>query len=126
MPRKEEKKNVLILSQINYRSVNEKPFFVQFFRVGEALILGTMMVGQATAFAPNFNKAMLAAARIFDLLDRKPLIDSAGESGLRLVISYRTLCGFYGLHLYCNYYRIPSAAIYPSKRPISSTRREVK
>ena len=54
-------------------------------RVAEALILGTMMVGQATAFAPNYNKAVLAAARVFRLLDRKPLIDSRGQSGLRLV-----------------------------------------
>jgi len=54
------------------------------FKVAEALILGTMMVGQATAFAPNYNKAVLAAARVFRLLDRKPLIDSRGQSGLRL------------------------------------------
>ena len=53
--------------------------------MAEALILGTMMVGQATAFAPNYNKAVLAAARVFRLLDRKPLIDSRGQSGLRLV-----------------------------------------
>ena len=53
--------------------------------MAEALILGTMMVGQATAFAPNYNKAVLAAARVFRLLDRKPLIDAQGQSGLRLV-----------------------------------------
>ena len=29
-----------------------------------------MMVGQATAFAPNYGKAMIAAARVFNLLDR--------------------------------------------------------
>jgi hypothetical protein len=34
-----------------------------------------MMVGQATAFAPNYNKAVLASARVFKLLDRRPLID---------------------------------------------------
>ena len=58
------------------------------YRVAEALILGTMMVGQASAFAPNYNKAVIAAARIFKLLDRKPLIDSDGgqnASGMRLV-----------------------------------------
>ena len=54
-------------------------------RVAEALILGTMMVGQATAFAPNYNKAVVAAARIFRLLDRRPKIDSTGASGLKLV-----------------------------------------
>ena len=43
------------------------------------------MVGQATAFAPNYNKAVLAAARVFRLLDRKPIIDAQGQSGLRLV-----------------------------------------
>ena len=72
------------------------------------------MVGQATAFAPNYGKAMIAAARVFNLLDRccnqaqllslvlifiiiiiiiiiiilkcnrKPKIDSAAGSGLRL------------------------------------------
>ena len=75
------------------------------------------MVGQATAFAPNYGKAMIAAARVFNLLDRccsqthihahpiivpiiiiiisliiiinlkcnrKPKIDSADGSGLRL------------------------------------------
>lgn len=55
-------------------------------RVAEALIVGTMVVGQATAFAPNYNKAAIAAVRIFELLDRKPLIDSTGSSGLRIVI----------------------------------------
>lgn len=52
--------------------------------MAEALILGTMMVGQATAFAPNYNKAVLAASRVFRLLDRRPLIDSQGQSGLGL------------------------------------------
>ncbi len=52
--------------------------------MAEALILGTMMVGQASAFAPNYTKAMIAAARVFNLIDRKPEIDSAAGSGLRL------------------------------------------
>ncbi len=53
--------------------------------MAEALILGTMMVGQATAFAPNYNKAIIAAGRIFKLLDRVPKIDSTGAAGLKLV-----------------------------------------
>ncbi len=44
-----------------------------------------MMVGQATAFAPNYNKAIIAAARVFKLLDRVPKIDSTGAAGLKLV-----------------------------------------
>ena len=61
------------------------------FRVAEALILGTMMVGQASAFQPNYNKAVIAAGRIFKLLDRKPQIDSASgdnATGLRLVCNF--------------------------------------
>lgn len=36
--------------------------------------MGTVSIGNAMAFAPNFNKAMVAAAKIFGLLDRKPEI----------------------------------------------------
>ena len=78
-----------------YTILNTSSEHVQFLakaylisRVAEALILGTMMVGQASAFQPNYNKAVIAAGRIFKLLDRKPLIDSASgddASGLRLV-----------------------------------------
>ena len=62
------------------------------FRVAEALILGTMMVGQATAFAPNYNKAVLASARVFKLLDRKPLIDGDGQTGVKLVRFILAVC----------------------------------
>jgi len=55
------------------------------FRVGEALILGTMMVGQATAFAPNYNRALSGAARIFSLLDRKSKIDAKANEGEEVV-----------------------------------------
>ena len=59
-------------------------FYIIWLQVAEALILGTMMVGQASAFAPNYAKAMIASARVFNLIDRKPQIDSAAGSGLRL------------------------------------------
>ena len=58
--------------------------------------MGTMMVGQASAFQPNYNKAVIAAGRIFKLLDRKPLIVSkAGpdSSGLRLVCNDKKIIG---------------------------------
>lgn len=54
-------------------------------RVAEALLLGTMMVGQAVAFAPNYSKARVAASQIFSLLDRRPAIDTSPGVGLRLV-----------------------------------------
>ena len=72
-----------------HRNFSDFCNFALIFRVAEALILGTIMVGQAQAFAPNYNKAVLAAARVFRLLDRRPLIDSQGQSGVRLVRNSR-------------------------------------
>ena len=46
--------------------------------------MGTMMVSQAMALTPDFHKALSSSTRIFNLLDRKPLMDSTGQSGLRL------------------------------------------
>lgn len=54
------------------------------FKVAEALILGTMMVGQAVAFAPNYSKARVAASQIFTFLERRPAIDTSPGVGLRL------------------------------------------
>ena len=42
------------------------------------------MVGYSFAFTADFNKAMVAAARVFQLLDRKPLIDTNPSVGLNL------------------------------------------
>ena len=83
--------NYFITQFLKYTSSEHVQFLAKAYlisRVAEALILGTMMVGQASAFQPNYNKAVIAAGRIFKLLDRKPLIDSASgddASGLRLV-----------------------------------------
>lgn len=49
-------------------------------KVSEALIFGSWMLGQALAFAPNFNTAKISAGRIFNLLDRNPEIYSPPES----------------------------------------------
>lgn len=51
----------------------------------EAVILGTAIVGQAVAFAPDYQKAKVAAVRIFKLLDLKPKIDAFSKAGRILV-----------------------------------------
>jgi len=43
-----------------------------------------MMIGQSVAMAPNYNKGLLSAARIFSILDRKSLIDSSSKTGLQV------------------------------------------
>ncbi|CAI8032913.1 ATP-dependent translocase ABCB1 [Geodia barretti] len=55
--------------------------FEDIFRVFTALIFGAISVGQAGAFAPNYTKARLSSNRIFQLLDRVPLIDGYSVDG---------------------------------------------
>ncbi|PKU39490.1 multidrug resistance protein 1-like [Limosa lapponica baueri] len=43
-----------------------------------------MNVGQSASLAPDYGKARMSAQRIFQLLDRKPLIDSYSEEGEKL------------------------------------------
>ena len=63
---------------------NEGLDFTNVFKVSESLLFGTQMIGQAVAFAPNYNKAKVAANRIFALLRRVPLIDASSPDGLKL------------------------------------------
>ena len=42
------------------------------------------MVGYSFAFTADFNKAMVAASRVFKLIDRKPQIDTNPTAGLKL------------------------------------------
>merc|ERR1711892_173759 len=58
--------------------------FSDVFTVTNAVIGGAGMVGYSFAFVADFNKAMIAAARVFQLLDRKPLIDTNPAVGLKL------------------------------------------
>ena len=55
-----------------------------FCRVTNAVIGGAGMVVYSFAFVSDFNKAMIAPARVFQLLDRKPLIDTNPNVGLKL------------------------------------------
>jgi len=58
--------------------------FKDVFTVTNAVIGGAGMVGYSFAFVADFNKAMVAAARVFQLLDRQPLIDTNPATGLKL------------------------------------------
>lgn len=58
-------------------------YFVLYFlycRVAEALIFGSWMLGQALAYAPNVNTAVMSAKNLFALLDREPLIKSSPDA----------------------------------------------
>nr|DBA25040.1 TPA: hypothetical protein GDO54_012613 [Pyxicephalus adspersus] len=55
--------------------------FENVFVVFSSIIFAAMSVGQSNSFAPDFGKAKTSAQRIFQLLDRKPAIDSYSEDG---------------------------------------------
>ncbi|EZA49880.1 multidrug resistance protein homolog 49 isoform X2 [Ooceraea biroi] len=59
-----------------YLVARENLNYEDVIKVSEALIFGSWMLGQALAFAPNFNTAKISAGRIFRLLDRVPQITS--------------------------------------------------
>ena len=51
-----------------------------------AIVLSALQVGHATSFAPDYGKAKVAAARIFELLDQKPTIEYSDSDGKKEVI----------------------------------------
>ena len=59
--------------------------FVDVFVAFTALSCGSIATGQFGAYAPNYVRGRVSANRIFHLLDRKPLIDSYSQSGVKLV-----------------------------------------
>lgn len=48
-----------------------------------SILMGGFTLGQVSALAPDYEKAKVAAARLFKIFDRKSLIDSSSENGLR-------------------------------------------
>ncbi|XP_064300530.1 ATP-binding cassette sub-family B member 5 isoform X3 [Phalacrocorax carbo] len=58
--------------------------FENVFIVFSSIIFTAMKVAQSASLAPDYGKARMSAQRIFQLLDRKPLIDSYSEEGEKL------------------------------------------
>uniref|UniRef100_A0A8C3X868 ATP binding cassette subfamily B member 5 n=1 Tax=Cyanoderma ruficeps TaxID=181631 RepID=A0A8C3X868_9PASS len=58
--------------------------FEDVFIVFSSVMFAAMNVGQSASMAPDYGKARTSAQRIFQLLDRKPLIDSYSEQGEKM------------------------------------------
>uniref|UniRef100_A0A8C9NL16 ATP binding cassette subfamily B member 5 n=1 Tax=Serinus canaria TaxID=9135 RepID=A0A8C9NL16_SERCA len=58
--------------------------FENVFIVYSSVIFAAINVGQSSSLAPDYGKARMSAQRIFQLLERKPLIDSYSEQGEKL------------------------------------------
>ncbi|CAH9079456.1 unnamed protein product [Cuscuta europaea] len=63
---------------------HDKASFAQIFKVFFALATTAHGVSQASITAPDLSKAWDSAASIFDILERKPKIDSSSEQGIVL------------------------------------------
>ena len=61
--------------------------FCEHYRVFSAIVFSAMQAGNANSMAPDYNKAVISAARIFMLLDRVPSIDNMSEEGDRPAVS---------------------------------------
>ncbi|KAJ7947232.1 ABC transporter B family protein [Quillaja saponaria] len=61
-----------------------KATFGEVFKVFFALTISAMGVSQTSAMAPDTNKAKDSTASIFEILDRKPTIDSSSNEGTTL------------------------------------------
>lgn len=72
------------------------------FRVFSAVVFAAMNVGQSSSMAPDYGKSRVSAQRIFQLLDKKPLIDSYSEQGEKLVRVGGILHGGLGDKKCCN------------------------
>ncbi|NXA63294.1 MDR1 protein, partial [Mohoua ochrocephala] len=58
--------------------------FENVFIVFSSVIFAAMNVGQSASLAPDYGKARMSAQRIFQLLERKPRIDSYSDEGEKL------------------------------------------
>ena len=45
--------------------------------------MASFYLGRQASTAPDFKKAMMATARIFAIIDRKPAIDNLSEEGVK-------------------------------------------
>ena len=52
------------------------------------------MLGQLSAISPDYEKAKIAAARLFKIFDRKSAIDSSSEEGLTPVRMFTSVLYF--------------------------------
>ena len=59
-----------------------------FCRVFSAIVFGGTALGRASNYAPDYAKARTSAARIFELFDREPSIDSYSTEGEKWVSFY--------------------------------------
>ncbi|KAK3580603.1 hypothetical protein CHS0354_002702 [Potamilus streckersoni] len=69
-----------------YLVQNERLSFHYVFRVFSTIIYGGMSIGRHASRGEDFTKAKMAAARLFGIMDRIPVIQSSGNDGKKCEI----------------------------------------
>jgi len=62
--------------------VNGEMTMDEVIKVVLSIVVGGAVLGQLSAISPDYEKAKIAAARLFKIFDRKSAIDSSSEDGL--------------------------------------------
>ncbi|XP_073253010.1 ATP-dependent translocase ABCB1-like isoform X3 [Porites lutea] len=75
--------NAVAFKYGGYLVAEKEMTFNEMMKVVLAILVGGLVLGQISAFAPDYVKAKVAAARLFKIFDRKSLIDSSSEDGLK-------------------------------------------
>ncbi|KAL9972823.1 hypothetical protein ACROYT_G019202 [Oculina patagonica] len=65
-----------------YLVVQREMDMEQVMKVVLSIMMGGFVLGQVSALSPDYEKAKIAAARLFKIFDRKSAIDSSSEDGL--------------------------------------------
>ena len=56
-----------------------------------AIVVTSLTIGRLSTYAPESGKARLAAAQIFQIINREPVIDSHSDKGIKPVsVSYHS------------------------------------
>ena len=76
---------------LSVTDVNINKELCLFVRVVLSIMMGGFVLGQVSALSPDYEKAKVAAARLFKIFDRKSAIDSSSEDGLTPV----RICSFW-------------------------------
>lgn len=84
----------LSVADVNNNKSRVYLFVCLFVRVVLSIMMGGFVLGQVSALSPDYEKAKVAAARLFKIFDRKSAIDSSSENGLRPVRIF-SICADY-------------------------------
>jgi ABC-type multidrug transport system fused ATPase/permease subunit len=57
-------------------------YYADFFKIAEAIIYGSLVIGESSVFAADYEKAKQAAINIFALIDSRPKLNNAVSYGV--------------------------------------------